>query len=231
MAKVTPVTSKGGNASGGTGYPGAPAPGRRPSGYPGRPVANPVHGSQAALNAALIARRASARAASIASFKAFTARKAGKGKHPKAGKASRGLSPGDISCCVMQALAASVRGEGFPVTDDDVVALHLRIAGPDEYVTIGDGLEAAAQYGLAGVRPVIKSCASARLNDAVCEACGCELDGEGWCPWCQPPGSLILGVTTPAPHAVCDDGAGWLSWGQRYEPWAEPDEMWAVSWG
>jgi hypothetical protein len=180
-------------------------------------VQNPVHGSQAALNAALIARRAAARAASIASFKAFTARKASKGKQSKAGKAARGLSPGDISCCVIQALAASARIKGFPVTDNDVVALHLRIAGPDEYVTIADGLQAAAHYGLAGVHlagfgevmPGDRSIQPERVSGA----------------------GLILGVDQPGPHAVCDDGAGWLSWGQRYEPWAEPDEMWAVSWG
>jgi hypothetical protein len=120
---------------------------------------------------------------------------------PKVKRAAKGLSPGDVSCCVAQAIAASAP---FPVTGEDMLALHLRIAGPDGYVLIGDGLEAAAHYGLAGRRPVFD-------------------EGPG-------PGHLILGVDLPAPHAVLDDGTGWQSWGRRWEPWCEPDEVWSVCW-
>jgi hypothetical protein len=128
-------------------------------------------------------------------------------KHPKAAKAKRGYSLGDVSCCVIQAIAGSLKGEGFPVTEKEILALHLRIAGPDEYVTIEDGLRATEQYGLAGMRPSYDE-----LTEWV----------PGQC--------VILGVTDPAPHAVCDVGGGWYSWGQHWEPWAEPDEAWLVSW-
>jgi hypothetical protein len=158
--------------------------------YPGPNVDNmPVQpGSATAKKDAARAKRQSLRALR-ASFK------------PKVKRAARGLSPGNVSCCVIQAIAASAP---FPVTGEEILALHLRVAGPDEYVLIGDGLEAAARYGLAGHRPVFD-------------------EGPG-------PGHLILGVDVPAPHAVLDDGAGWHSWGQWWEPWAEPGEMWSVCW-
>lgn len=208
MAKAPKASSKGG---------GKRKPrlfGSHGGGTPGPNVSPPPAGSPAALKKAAAAR-------ARAQAKLFAGHKPRVVKHPKAKTAARGLTPGDMSCCVAQALAASLQSEGFPVTDDDVLALHLLIAGPDEYVTIEDGLEAAAQYGLAGLRPSVKSCASASL--------------AGRLPYSDlveyvPGRCLILGVTEPAPHAVCDDGSGWWSWGQQWEPWTEPDEAWSVSW-
>jgi hypothetical protein len=177
--------------------------------YPGPARSLPPAGSPAALASAAAA-KAKALAKQTAHFHPRAI------KHPKAKKAAKGWSAGDVSCCVVQAVAASAP---FPVTDEEILALHLLIAGPDEYVLIGDGLEAAAEYGLAGHRPVFEEVTDAAIHDSPGGALrGRRISG------------LILGVDIPAPHAVLDDGAAWHSWGQRWEPWAEPDEMWSVCW-
>jgi hypothetical protein len=46
--------------------------------------------------------------------------------------------------------------------------------------------------------------------------------------------SLILGLELPAPHAVLDTGAEWITWGEPWPAWAFPDaaieEAWEVTW-
>jgi hypothetical protein len=116
-----------------------------------------------------------------------------------------------VACCSAEALAASLRLAGHAVTDADVLALYWHTArDEDAGAPILATLEAAGEYGLAGVRPV-----SFRVAEP----------GD----W-----GLILGLTLPAPHAVLDTGAGWMSWGEPWPAWAFPDaaieEAWEVTW-
>jgi hypothetical protein len=124
---------------------------------------------------------------------------------------------GAVACCAAEAVAASLRLTGRPVSDADVLALYELTAGDwDAGATILATLEAAAEHGLAGVRPtrwLTPSPAPPLLG--------------------QTP--LILGLDLPeGPHAVCDDGTGWWSWGQRWTAADFPDavigEAWAVTW-
>jgi hypothetical protein len=60
---------------------------------------------------------------------------------------------GGVACCSAEALAASLRLAGWPVDDDDVLALYRRTARDDDAgASILATLEAAGEYGLAGVR-------------------------------------------------------------------------------
>lgn len=127
----------------------------------------------------------------------------------------RGLAVTDgVACCAAQALAASLRLAGRPVSDEDVLALHW-LAGGDEDAgtTISATLKAASWHGLAGVRPVaIRNVDSAPV-----------------------PGSII-GVTLPGgPHTVTLDPSGQVwSWGELHDPaelGAGPvEEAWLVDW-
>jgi hypothetical protein len=68
----------------------------------------------------------------------------------------RGLALGSaVACCSHEALAASLRLSGWPVSDADVLALYWHTAR-DEHAgaSILATLEAAGEFGLAGVRPV-----------------------------------------------------------------------------
>ena len=133
-------------------------------------------------------------------------------QHPK-----RQLALGDgVACCSAEALAASLRLTGWPVTDGDVLALYRRTAADlDAGASILATLEAAAEYGLAGIRPVSFGLA------------GLEEVPDGW-------RRLILGLSLPAPHAVLDTGSEWITWGQAWPAWAFPDavleEAWTVEW-
>jgi len=125
---------------------------------------------------------------------------------------ARALSPGALACCTAEALAVSARLAGHPVSDAEVINLYRLTAGaPDEGAPILATLEAAAEFGLAGVRP-----ASFRLAGP----------GET--------GALILGLDLPeGRHSVALDASGdvW-SWGALYALGAETEveEAWLVEW-
>jgi hypothetical protein len=66
----------------------------------------------------------------------------------------RGFTAG-VSCCAAEAVAASLRLAGRPVSPADVLALYRCTAdSPDAGASIVATLEAALAFGLAGVRPV-----------------------------------------------------------------------------
>lgn len=75
-------------------------------------------------------------------------------KHPTHAKA-RSLALSGTGCCAAEALAASLRLAGASVTGADVLALH-RLAGADDETgaPVGVLLEAAAEFGLGGFRPL-----------------------------------------------------------------------------
>lgn len=142
-----------------------------------------------------------------------------KAKHATHAKAKGLALPGDVACCTIEALAASLLSQGLPVTGADVLAL-FRAAGGDEDkgMPISAALEAAAEHGLAGHR--------------LLSATRCE-----YVPRIQAfaPEQLILGVELPGQHTVLATPDGWWSWGELYCPWCEfgdvvIDEAWAVTW-
>lgn len=130
---------------------------------------------------------------------------------------ARALSAGDVSCCVVDALAWSLRLAGGSVSDSDVLAL-FRLAGgdADAGVTILAALEAASEFGLGGVQPVSY------------EPVGLDVIHEAY-------QHLILGVELPGSHALVAVGDGpWITWGEELDPAGFPDavieEAWAVTW-
>lgn len=156
--------------------------------------------------------------------------------HPS--KAKRTLALGEaVGCCSAEALAASLRLAGWPVSDEDVLALYwLTADDPDAGASIWETLAAAARFGLAGVlldqaEELQPSCGGglvlggpARIGD----------DGDGHFGEVHM-ASLILGVDLPGPHTVTVDTEGdWWSWGEPYDPAAFPDavieEAWKVRW-
>jgi len=113
---------------------------------------------------------------------------------------------GDVACCVAEALAASLRSEGWEVAESDVLALYsLAKRASWDGVDIGETLEAVAEVGLAGA-----SLAS----------------------WDESGMGQILGLDILGGHAVFDDGEHWWSWGSPYAPFpgAVIEEAWAVRW-
>ena len=155
-------------------------------------------------------------------------------QHPKRQLALSGA----VACCSAEALAASLRLAGWPVDDDDVLALYLRTAADlDAGASILATLEAAAEYGLAGVR--LRSFGPALEHGGQCQLGPLggflgeegELGGE---VHASQHNGLILGLSLPAPHAVLDTGSEWITWGQAWPAWAFPDavieEAWAVDW-
>ena len=181
-------------AAGGGGYQAPPAPARKP---PPRPAARAPGG--------------------------------GGYQQPPAAKkktVKRKLALGEaVACCAAEALAASLRLAGWPVTDADVLALYELTAGDeDEGATILATLEAAAEHGLAGIRPIAWTGdrAPGPFAPPACSLAHCQ------------PTALILGADLPGPHALCDDGAAWWSWGRPYGPAAFPgvviEEAWVITW-
>jgi hypothetical protein len=132
------------------------------------------------------------------------------GKTAKPAKAKQLALGDDVACCSAEALAASLRLSGWPVTNEDVLALYRLTAADDDVgATIQEALEAAMWAGLAGVRVTAY--------------------------WPASPASpaVLLGLTEPA-HAVLATPEGWWSWGQLYEheflASAGIDEAWELRW-
>jgi hypothetical protein len=132
-------------------------------------------------------------------------------RHAGHAKPSKWTPNDTVACCAAEALAASLRLTGRRVTDRDVLDLYWRTADyPDAGATIEATIRAAAEYGLAGVRPV-----DARL--ALDLASG-----------------VILGLELAERHAVTLDGCGVWTWG-AWRPvshgfLAACDEAWVVTW-
>jgi hypothetical protein len=129
-------------------------------------------------------------------------------KHPKPAK----WSPHeDLAACAIEALAASLRPTGRTVTDADVAELYGRVTDdPDAGMRIDQAIEAAAVYGLAGVR----------LLDA--RPAPCLADG------------VVLGVDLAERHALTAEGHGVWTWGE-WRPascglLAAVDEAWELTW-
>lgn len=128
-------------------------------------------------------------------------------KAPAKKAAKRGL--GEVACCAAEALRGS---QGF-AEPSDVLKLYRHTAeSPDAGASILATLEAASEYGLAGIRPV--SFAAVDLDD---------------------PAAVILGVDLPGAHAVAVAGCGcWWSWGALFDPAEFPDavieEAWTLQW-
>jgi hypothetical protein len=136
---------------------------------------------------------------------------------------ARALSVGDVSCCSADALAASLRLAGWPVTAADVLALYRLTADcADAGASIVATLDAAYVFGLAGVRPV-------SFAAVTCECVNLVIPITGFT---HP--SLILGVDLPGRHTVLAAGGRWLTWGRWYDPAGWPDavieEAWEVCW-
>jgi hypothetical protein len=180
-------------------------------------------------------------------------------KHKKAKKpVRRKLALGEgVACCSAEALAASLRLAGVPVGDEDVLALYWRTAADaDAGATISATLEAASEFGLAGVRLVSfdSHAGNAAINATRDVLTVDDLDRAALAVETQafPPVGLapvlhrpvrqavdslghppIIGVTLPGgPHALTLDpsGAVW-SWGGLYDPGdLEIEEAWLVDW-
>jgi hypothetical protein len=122
-----------------------------------------------------------------------------------------------VACCSAEALAASLRLAGHAVSDADVLALYWHTAR-DEHAgaSILATLEAAGEFGIAGIRPVTWG-----LYEA----------GD-FIPDFMP--GVIIGLALPAPHAVLDTGSEWITWGEPWPVSAFPDvvteEAWEVTW-
>jgi hypothetical protein len=196
-----PKPLRGAAPSGGGSAAAAPQPGKgkgRGHGAGKKPAHVPAAVRQARHKAALQA----------AKTRAKNAKKAKHHPHRKLALAE------GVACCSAEALAASLRLSGWPVTDSDVLELYLRTARDlDAGAPILATLEAAAEYGLGGIRPV------------------------SWSPADFMPGimpGLILGLDLPGPHAVLDTGSEWITWGQAWPAAAFPDavieEAWEVAW-
>jgi hypothetical protein len=173
-------------------------------------------------------------------------------KHATHAKA-RALAIGDWwDCCCAEALGASLRLAGWPVADDDVLALHVAAGGSEDAgVSILAALEAASVHGLAGIRlhwygefPEHSFLAEGVSDGGIHvpeqgEPClrggfvgggpaGIGYDGDFRFH------ALILGLELPGPHAVCAETGRWWSWGQPWPPAAfhraVVEEAWAVVW-
>lgn len=131
--------------------------------------------------------------------------------HPKPRKAP--LISDQVACCAAEAVAASLRLTGHPVTDADVLALYWHTTtDPDAGATIPDTLAAAAEYGIAGVRPA------------------------AYWPTLQLTEGTVAGLTlTRGEHAVAVTTGGVMTWGSflRFGGQllaAACDEAWGISW-
>ena len=159
----------------------------------------------------------------------------------------------DVACCPVLALAESLKLSGRLCGADDVLTLYGHLTrDADAGATILATLEAAAEYGLAGVRPLW-------FGEIASETRGVEPPADAG-PLRVPPftgsrspaatlarhrpagtasislgASVILGLELPeGPHAVLAERGRWWSWSQPWPPAAFPDavieEAWAVTW-
>lgn len=152
----------------------------------------------------------------------------------------------DVACCPVLALATSLRLSGGVCGADDVLALYGRLTNDaDAGAPILAALEAAAEYGLAGVRPLwfgerpldhLPLPFGQRLGRVEDPDLG-EVDhglSEGAAIGERLVHGLILGMELPGPHAVLAETGRWWSWGQPFLPAAFPgavvEEAWAVVW-
>jgi hypothetical protein len=143
---------------------------------------------------------------------------------------ARALTLDGVGCCVSEALAASLRLHGVPVGLDDVLGLHRAAGADDDHGTpVRVLLEAAAEYGIAGYRPVFEEVTPSEpghllQHDSSCTRSGLRVMRAG----------LLLGLELPGPHAVLATADGWWSWGELHCPCEWPDavieEAWAVAW-
>lgn len=155
--------------------------------------------------AQIAARKRFAAAGSAARHVQAVAKHAG---HPQPAKWTPNA---DVACCAAEALAVSLRLTGREVTGRDVLDLYWRTTDdPDSGATIPATLEAAAVYGLGGVR----------LVDAR--------------PVTHARTGVVLGVDLAERHAVTVDGHGVWSWGTwRPVPgglFEAADEAWELIW-
>jgi hypothetical protein len=132
-------------------------------------------------------------------------------KHPKHTKASKWSPNADVACCAAEALAASARLAGRPVSDADVLALYWLTADhEDAGATLEATIEAAAVFGLGGARLVAARPAQ-QLADGI-----------------------VLGTDLAERHAMTVQGHGVWTWGQ-WRPascglLAAADEAWELTW-
>jgi hypothetical protein len=95
---------------------------------------------------------------------------------------------------------------GIAASDADILALH-DLAGGDNGATIDLALEAAAEYGLAGVK-----LASFEMGDEII------------------PGMVVGVQTRRGYHAVLSHPYGLISWGLLMPRFGEPEEAWGLDW-
>jgi hypothetical protein len=206
-----------------------PGPSKPAAGKPAQPGNRPGRGK--AAHAKPAAKKPAHVSAKVKQARHATAVKAAKTRAANARKAKahprRQLALGSaVACCSAEALAASLRLAGHAVTDADVLALYWHTAR-DEHAgaSIVATLEAAGEFGLAGVRPVWFGIAEA-------PATGRLLSDNS--PPAGAPLGLILGLSLPGPHAVLDTGTDWMTWGERWPAWAFPgaviEEAWMIQW-
>ncbi len=133
------------------------------------------------------------------------------GKHEQHAKAAKWSPNLDVACCAAEALAASLRLTGREVPPVAVLDLYWHTAThEDQGAGLWETITAAAEWGLAGVRPL-----DARPADAL-------LTG------------VIVGVDLAERHAMVLDGHGAWTWG-AWRPLpcgllAGVDEAWEVTW-
>lgn len=132
-------------------------------------------------------------------------------KHAAQAKAGTWTPNSDVACCVAEAFAASLRLSGREVTGADVLALYWHTASdPDAGATVEATIEAAALYGLGGVR----------LLDAR--------------PTPELLPGVVLGLDLAERHVVTADGHGVWTWGERRPVscglLASVDEAWELTW-
>ena len=113
----------------------------------------------------------------------------------------------ELPVCYATAIANHLLAvTGIAATDADVLKLHA-LAGGDDGATISHALEAAVEYGLAGVK----------LRGAM--PCAQILPG------------MVVGVQTRRGyHAVLTHPYGMISWGMLLPRTGEPQEAWALDW-
>ena len=128
------------------------------------------------------------------------------------GGAAAKWSPGlDVASCAFEALAVSLRMAGRVVSDADVLDAYWRVTeDPDAGMTLEAALEAAAEFGLAGVR-LLDARPTRVLADGV-----------------------VVGMDLEQRHALTVDGHGVWTWG-AWRPVScglllAADEAWELDW-